>query len=298
MLPDKFSFDGGLVRLVYDAIVLEMAQIGFKHRAIKLYVVRVEDTKQLEWELREGGKVITLVDCNRSGKKLTPRRASKVPLDILLQKETCGPHIIPTPSINDKPNISTHSNPTSTTPIHTTVVKATPQICEDDNEDDGEGSVGVTNEGNYVGSEDDSEDETHVASSDDVGSEEESYVDSELENGPPNIQNITVGGDVGGDAVIESEYGDTNDEGTDPLVVNEQTNFKRGAISGVGRNGRGKGAAGRGRGKGSGGSLTGRGRGRCATAMGRGQDVAMGDTQQLASSQVYSTQASIQSEQQ
>ncbi|CAO2838297.1 unnamed protein product [Amaranthus hypochondriacus] len=64
----------------------------------------------------------------------------------------------------------------------------------------------------------------------------------------------------------------------------------RGAISGAGRNGRGKGAAGRGRGKGSGGSVTRRGRGRCATAMGY--------TQQLASSQVYSTQASIQSEQQ
>ena len=52
-----------MVRIVDDATVLEMTQIGFKHRAIELYVVRVEDTEQLEWELKEGGKVITLVDC-------------------------------------------------------------------------------------------------------------------------------------------------------------------------------------------------------------------------------------------
>ncbi|CAO2827580.1 unnamed protein product [Amaranthus hypochondriacus] len=61
----------------------------------------------------------------------------------------------------------------------------------------------------------------------------------------------------------------------------------RGAMSGAGRSGRGKGAASRGRGKGS---VAGRGRGRSSNAI--------GETDQLASSQVFSTQASITSEMQ
>jgi hypothetical protein len=227
MLPDKFSFDDGLVRIADDATVLEMAQIGYKHRAIEVYVVRMEDTEQLQWELREGGKLIAPADCNRRGKKLTPRKASKVPLDTLLQVETCGPHVMPTPSINAEPNISSHSNPTSTTPIHTTLDSLTPQICEYDSEDAIEEDVGVTNEGSFDGSEEESEDETYVASEEDLGSEEESYVDSEIENAPPNIQNNTVCGVVEGDPLIESEYEDTDEDGKDPLAVTEQTNFKR-----------------------------------------------------------------------
>lgn len=90
-LPDKMSVDGDLLRINDDSSILKMAEIGMMNRLIVMYVVKEVDVARLEWELSKGVYGSKVIALNGTGRKLTPKRALKKPLDIIIQKEVSDP---------------------------------------------------------------------------------------------------------------------------------------------------------------------------------------------------------------